>query len=97
MNKEVKKLLPIHLSFTDTPKCVNPEKGYKKSTIKITGDYVSNLPDFFDGIKQFDDFKQAQLKTQKGFEDILNKKIAGKARQEQKNRLAFHKKCNKIN
>jgi hypothetical protein len=51
MNKEVKKLLPIHLSFTDTPKCVNPEKGYKKSTIKITGDYVSNLPDFFDGIK----------------------------------------------
>ena len=49
MNKEAKKQLPIHISFTETPKCDNPEKGYKKSTIQIQGDYVQNLPEFFDG------------------------------------------------
>jgi len=40
LNNSVKNELPLHVAFTDTPAPKSLDKGYRKNTVNITGDYV---------------------------------------------------------
>ena len=79
LNNSVKSLLPLHVAYTETPTPKSLDKGYQKSTIKLTGDYVSQMPEFFNVLSNFDVLQKEEKDRRTQLEKTLKKDIMSKA------------------
>ena len=92
LNSATQSELPINIAFTTTPVPKSLDKGYKKSTIKHTGDYVSQMQELYNVLSEFDRLQKNETERRQKYEKKLKKDILSKAESNFKNCNKFMKK-----
>ena len=90
--KKLSKITPIHLGYTESKMPSEMNSGILKKDVKIEGDYVEHMPDFFYTIKEFDLIQRSKIKSYRNLIQFLQNKLLKKLLRNEKDFTTLNRK-----